>query len=50
MYVLEESRKSINQVLQVDQIYMDVERGIVAGKNDLKKFGCQMAKNHPLLC
>ena len=26
-------------MLQVDQIYTDVERGILAGKNDLKKFG-----------
>jgi len=30
---------NIDSVLQVNQIYTDVERGTVANKNDLKKFG-----------
>ena len=29
----------INEVLQVDNIFTDVEQGAVASKNDLKKFG-----------
>lgn len=29
----------VSQVLQIDQIFSDVETGTIAGKNDLKKFG-----------
>jgi len=30
---------NVNSVLQIDQIFSDVERGEVASKADLKKFG-----------
>lgn len=29
----------VNNVLQIDQIFTNVENGTVASKNDLKKFG-----------
>ena len=33
------SENDVTQVLQIDQIFTDVQRGTIASKNDMKKFG-----------